>query len=214
MATQPKRETMPWCPLGRTQYSVLWQSCPAQHGLPANGPLGMRSRALEVLEHEHPAPAPAPGQVGGPGPRRDLGPQLGRLDQRKIGHGIAPRSAAIIAPPRSPSGSPAAASGPPDNKGPASAGFLASGAITPNHRKRESPFMPMNGKVARPGAPELGRAISGDDRGPPVPKVADRRTRAVLCSRRRNFPVVLSFAACPVVATFRSKHPRPSPARG
>ena len=43
MATQPKRETMPWCPFGRTQYSVLRQSCPAQHGLPASGPLGMRS---------------------------------------------------------------------------------------------------------------------------------------------------------------------------
>ena len=43
MATQPKRETMPWCPFGRTQYSVLRQSCPAQHGLPASGPPGMRS---------------------------------------------------------------------------------------------------------------------------------------------------------------------------
>src|SRR3954469_17848637 len=47
---------------------------------------------LQVLEHEHPAPAPAAGQVGGPGPCRDLGPQLGRLDQRKVGHGIASRS--------------------------------------------------------------------------------------------------------------------------
>src|SRR3954466_13449198 len=43
IATHPRRETMPWCPFGRTQYSVLRQSCPEQHGLPASGPLGMRS---------------------------------------------------------------------------------------------------------------------------------------------------------------------------
>jgi hypothetical protein len=69
--------------------------------LDSDGRSGLRlRRALEVLEYEHPAPAPTPGQVGGPGPRRDLGPQLRRLDQGKVGHGIAPRSAAIIAPPR------------------------------------------------------------------------------------------------------------------
>src|SRR3954454_20727876 len=60
-------------------------------------------RALEVFEHEHPAPAPAAGQVGGPGPLRDLGPQLGRLDQRKVGHGAIPRRAATMAPPGLPS---------------------------------------------------------------------------------------------------------------
>ena len=60
-------------------------------------------RALEVLEHQDPAPAPAAGQVGGPGPLRDLGPQLGRLDQRKVGHGTASRRAATMAPPGLPS---------------------------------------------------------------------------------------------------------------
>src|SRR4051794_38772471 len=59
--------------------------------------------ALEVLEHEPPAPAPAAGQVRGPGPLRDLGPQLGRLDQRKVGHGIASHRAATMGPPGLPS---------------------------------------------------------------------------------------------------------------
>src|SRR4051794_15197344 len=88
---------------------------------PVSPPHRLR-RVLEVLEHQHPAPAPAAGQVGGPGPRRDLGPQLGRLDQRKVGHGTASRRAATMAPPRFPSsviGGAQLRTVPRDSKGPA-----------------------------------------------------------------------------------------------
>ena len=70
-----------------------------------------------------------PLQVGGPGPRRDLGPQLGRLDQRKVGHGIASRRAPTMAPSRFPSsliGGRSATAVPRDSKGPARATSRAS----------------------------------------------------------------------------------------